>query len=346
MNRLTFYRSNTVIISIVTLIILSISPGITATTSFLTNELQEKGILLQSGSLIFEGFEDGVMPPPSGWYLEELNSDYGWFIGDQNVYNGSFCGWINFDNANEKDNWLISPNIDSIGYSSLLLSFWGKSDTNYPGATVEVHIQKIGSDTVVWDLIQDETWDIFDWYNVNIDLSSYAGTTFNVSWRYVGIGGESFGLDDIRITSGVGGSNLVCTGSLTWKDVKPGDTKSGSFQVLNSGVQGSNLNWEIAEYPTWGIWTFEPSNGKNLKPEDGSLAISVSVIAPDQKNTNFTGRIKVVNTDNTADFETLQVTLVTPSKLTMLFTILQERFPQLFKVLSNNRFNNISIIQH
>jgi hypothetical protein len=298
------------------------------------NHFENKaGISHQSKLLLFEGFEDGIMPPPSGWYLNESNPDFGWFIGEQGVYDGSFCGWMNFDNTNEKDNRLISPDIDLTDYSSLLLSFWAKSDTKYPGATVEVHIKGNGFDDIVWDLIKDESWDLFEWHNVNIDISSYTGKTINISWRYIGKGGESFGLDDIVVTDEVGG-NLSCTGSLTWNDVKPGETVNGNFNVLNTGSQGSNLNWEITEYPDWGNWTFEPLNGKNLKPEDGSIMVKVSVIAPDEKNANFTGQIKVVNTDNPTDFETIQISLITPISKPH-FTILEERFPRLFNFLSN-----------
>jgi hypothetical protein len=322
-----------VILMLLTTTVVSISA--TPITEIQNYVLNNKGISLQSGSLLFEGFEDGVMPPPSGWYLDESNPDYGWFIGNLNVYNGSFCGWMNFDNANEKDNWLISPDIDSTGFSSLYLSFWGKSDTNYPGATVEVHIKGNGFDDVVWDLIEDEYWDLFDWYNVNVDISSYAGKTINVSWRYIGIGGESFGLDDIRITSEIGGSNLVCTGSLTWNDVEPSEIVNGTFNVVNTGSQGSNLNWEIVEYPNWGTWTFVPLHGENLGPEDGSVKVEVSVIAPDQKNTNFTGHITVVNKDNPVDFEIIQISLITPTKSNPYFTILEERFPRIYDFLSN-----------
>ena len=101
-------------------------------------------------------------------------------------------------------------------------------------------------------------------------------------------------------------------GSLSWINKKPGSTVTGSFEVSNVGEEGSNLNWEIAEYPEWGTWSFKPSNGRNLKPSDEPVKVEVEVKVTDEKNKEFTGKVKIVNIDIPEDYEILSVSLSTP----------------------------------
>ena len=48
--------------------------------------------------------------------------------------------------------------------------------------------------------------------------------------------------------------DLNCHGELKWTDVKTETEVNGSFTVENIGEAGSRLDWEISEYPDWGIW--------------------------------------------------------------------------------------------
>ncbi len=98
--------------------------------------------------------------------------------------------------------------------------------------------------------------------------------------------------------------DLDCSGSLSWTDIKPGATVTGSFQVQNIGNSSSLLNWTInTSSITWGTWTYTPESGENLSPGDGQVTVQVSVIAPDEKNSEFEGYIRVENKDNPNDFE-------------------------------------------
>ena len=108
------------------------------------------------------------------------------------------------------------------------------------------------------------------------------------------------------------GPNLDCTGSLSWTSVQLEQTVNGTFQVQNIGDPGSTLNWEIdtASIP-WGTWSFSPQSGEGLSPDDGPITIQVSVIAPNEKNKEFTGFITVENSDDPADFDVVQVYLKT-----------------------------------
>jgi hypothetical protein len=123
--------------------------------------------------------------------------------------------------------------------------------------------------------------------------------------------------DDLSLEGEATQPSLSCEGSLSWADVSPGDTVTGEFTIANVGAAGSELNWEIQNYPNWGTWTFTPENGVGLTPEDGELTISVEVVAPSDKNQNFTGSIRIVNVDNTNNFCDIDAALATPFSYNM-----------------------------
>ena len=107
--------------------------------------------------------------------------------------------------------------------------------------------------------------------------------------------------------------DLDCIGSLSWTNIKPGENVSGSFLVKNIGDSGSLLNWTINNsLINWGNWSFVPSAGENLTPEDGEITVQVSVVAPDEKESEFSGYIKVENINDPEDFELINVNLITP----------------------------------
>jgi len=131
--------------------------------------------------------------------------------------------------------------------------------------------------------------------------------------------------------------DLQCEGNLNWTSIPPGGTVHGSFQVENIGNPNSTLNWTVDSYPDWGTWSFTPRSGKNLTPDEGALTVQVYVTAPDQKNTEFQGFIRVVNTDNQSDNCLIPVYLKTPLSKDLYFQQFCERifqqFPHAFPIL-------------
>jgi len=125
--------------------------------------------------------------------------------------------------------------------------------------------------------------------------------------------------DDMSLVGGATQPDLDCEGDLDWVDVTTGETVTGSFTVENIGATGSELNWEIESYPDWGTWTFTPDSGTGLKPEDGAVTVNVEVVAPGDRETEFTGSVKIVNIDDTADYCTIDASLVTPVSHNMPF---------------------------
>ena len=133
------------------------------------------------------------------------------------------------------------------------------------------------------------------------------------------------------------GPQVRCNGSIHLTNITQGATITESFTVDNAGTPGSLLNWEITSFPDWGTWTFTPPSGTSLTPEQGPVTINVSIVAPAKKNKDYSGYIKVTNTDNPTDCYIVQITLATPYKphsfLLDVLQALMERFPHAFPML-------------
>jgi len=131
--------------------------------------------------------------------------------------------------------------------------------------------------------------------------------------------------------------DLDCEGSLEWTDIKSGETVNGNFQVMNIGGSGSLLNWEITSYPSEGTWSFNPESGESLTPEDGSITVQVSVVAPGDENREFDGIIQIENQENSEDFDVIPVCLKTPRT---------KIFNRPFLLFIQNHPNAFPIIRH
>ena len=143
---------------------------------------------------------------------------------------------------------------------------------------------------------------------------------------------SDWGTFDVTIVTG---TDLSCTGSLSWSDVKPEETVTDSFTVENIGEPDSLLDWEIDEYPDWGDWTFTPSSGDDLLPNT-PVTIGVTVIAPDEPEETFTGEVKIANSEDPDDTCIIDVSLATPVNQQVTNPLLQmilERFPNAFPIL-------------
>jgi hypothetical protein len=133
------------------------------------------------------------------------------------------------------------------------------------------------------------------------------------------------------------GAKICCDGNLGWSDVKPNSTVTGEFQISNCGEEGSLLNWQFDSSPDWGVWEFSPDSGTDLA-EAGIVTIEVTVVAPPDKNSEFTGKVRMINTDDPSDFCEVDVVLTTPKNKQFIFNFpllnwLCERFPNMFPIL-------------
>ncbi len=133
---------------------------------------------------------------------------------------------------------------------------------------------------------------------------------------------------------------INCEEALGWELVRPGSVVYDYFIVSNIGGSGSMLDWEITSWPTWGTWTFNPSNGTDL-PAGSSVTVNVTVKAPNQPKQSFTGLVEVCNKDNTTDCCTVTATLTTPRNR----NIINQPFIQFLKTLFQDYPNLIKMLR-
>lgn len=105
--------------------------------------------------------------------------------------------------------------------------------------------------------------------------------------------------------------DLHCDGSINWANVNSGEVIYDSFSIKNIGYPDSSLYWDIESYPEWGTWSFEPKNGEGLKPEDGQIEVNVTINLPNKMNKDFEGSLRIVNQDNSADFDIIPIHITT-----------------------------------
>jgi hypothetical protein len=240
---------------------------------------------------------------------------------------------------------VVSTESTEISYQSSLdvdISYvhvaW-KDSTVYGGSGVDADIFYKYKSTGVWsatEVVSTESTAQSEWPSLNIDTVGKVHVAWGDFTDYSGSGND---IDVFYKNNSAGGgfSDLYCDGSLSWTDVKPGELVTGTFTVENIGATGSLLDWEIIDWPTWGTWTFSPSSGNDLKPSHGTVDIYVEVRAPNQKNQQFTGEVRVTNKDDATDYCIIDVSLATPKNkafnTNLLFLRFLEQHPHIFPML-------------
>jgi hypothetical protein len=168
-------------------------------------------------TLLFEGFEDGIMPPP-GWtqIITNTNQYYTtWCIRDRDAHTGTYCTEVAGD-PDPQDEWIISPSLDFSGdYDGIYLEFWWvifNKDAALIDDLYDLNV-KISTDggsnwTLIWnETYIEEPWYGSAWFNTSnddpVDLSAYIGeTNVTIGFQFEGEGnwpGNGAILDDILV---------------------------------------------------------------------------------------------------------------------------------------------------
>ena len=270
-----------------------------------------------------EDWEIKTDPWTYAWGTVE-NHGTGYFMGSDSDAGGALA-----------DEYMVID-FDTDGVGDMVLEYW-LHFRSYLSEIDEYFEVLVDDDQVDHIAIPGTNPDPFEGIRT-VDLTAYNdGGTHTLTMHFYSDWGYVAAFDDVSIETGIEPAvpDLDCDGSLSWTEVEPGATVTGSFTVENIGDPTSELDWEIEGYPDWGVnWTFDPESGIDLTPEDGAVIVEVTVVAPEDPETEFTGEVKIVNSDDPSDFCIIDASLVTPvSQQQSLFMRLLERFPNAFPIL-------------
>ncbi len=284
------------------------------------------------GGILIDGAQTGRQTTEGGYIITGYTRSYG--AGDQDV-------WLikTDDNGNEIWNKTFGGAAYDLGSSGHLTMDGGYiiagGTESYGAGDQDVWLIKTdGNGNEIWNKTFGGTGN---------DHGRWGKQTMDGGYIIAG-GTESYGAGDQDVwlikVAPEPEPDLKCEGELRWENVAPGSTVTENFTVENVGDPGSELNWQINEYPTeWGSdWNFTPDRGTGLTPEAGSVTVEVSVVAPLDAKTEFTGTVNVSNLDNTSDYCEINVYLKTPRNRATYDTLLLrlfERFLNLFAILQN-----------
>jgi len=126
---------------------------------------------------------------------------------------------------------------------------------------------------------------------------------------------------------------------LKWTGVEPNAKETGTIYLENIGESGSKLDWKVSESLNWVSCSL--TSGTDLLPGN-KIEIEVTVTASGQGNDPRSGTITVVNSDNSGDKETFDVSITTKkSRPRAMFFEFLERFP-ILKELFSTFFLNLA----
>ena len=175
-----------------------------------------------------------------------------------------------------------------------------------------VHLALVDdSGTVGHNMVLDG-YNTDDYYHINFGWSGqYDGWYKLPSWR---IPYDLTVIEGLIVDIMNDGSeaDLDFEGNINLAKIPAGSTHQTSFNIKNVGQEGSELDWEIIEWPDWGEWSFSIYSGLNLTPEEEPVEIELTITAPDAKNKEFKGGVKIVNKNKPGDICYVPVVVKTP----------------------------------
>jgi len=165
------------------------------TSNMVSKNLVSSGCMMDE-IILFEGFEDGVMPP-RGWSVEDDEPGITWRISDY-AQAGNYSAEFEYDSALGSS--LISPTIDCTEYEELILEFWHCQF----GESLTVSLSVDGGSS--WNVLDFYSKDMFEYEYEIIDISNWVGSSQMVlRFRAGGADGASgVWLDTITVSGSEG----------------------------------------------------------------------------------------------------------------------------------------------
>lgn len=219
-----------------------------------SSQTSETSYLLNSSSiLVYESFEDGIMPPDNWTKIDGPSTPGGsypahWHIDSTDyIFSGfrsAVCYW-----GYNLDEWLITPPLDFSSIISPAISFWwlGSYYWNvFPNDNGDLFV-KISVDggttwETLWTFGDIGFWEDFEWYYTIINLSNFRGySDVRIAFNVMANNNADIAIDEVVISGEAGNPN--------WLTINPtsGNLASGSNQdiqlIFNSVSEGDTLDF-------------------------------------------------------------------------------------------------------
>jgi hypothetical protein len=203
---------------------------------------------LSYGQYLTEGFEASV--PPAGWTAIVTNTGgptLTWYQA-ANPHSGASSAQVEYDPALvPQDESLISPVLDLTTATNPRLVFWfnmsyywGVDPNNNYDFTVS--ITDGVTTTPLWTEADLGVFTNWVWYEITLDLSTYAGTNnMQLVFNYTGSDGASLTLDDVLVEETptcLPVTDLAANVSLTSADLSWTDPNGASSWNIELGIAG------------------------------------------------------------------------------------------------------------
>jgi len=304
------------------------------------------------GNMLYGGSENGFwqIDPSDGTFTLLFSSispmacirALAWEPNEGMFYSGNFANsFYKFTPDGTTITAVTNPGVTAVygmAYDNNADTIWIFDQTGTPQTTMsefDHHTATLTGNSYLVPLLAGATAQLAGGLFYAEDVTGYVGTAI--------LGGMTQGTPVDRIFCmdhgevSVPEPDLDCDGSLNWVNVTAGETVTGTFTVENIGDPDSLLDWQIDSYPNWGTWTFDPDGGTGLLP-GAPVTVDVEVVAPDDPESDFTGEIVLVNSDDPDDTCIIDVSLATPvsqqSLIFQFFEMLAQRFPILGRILA------------
>ena len=181
--------------------------------------------------------------------------------------------------ANPSNAWLTSAGTFSIVAGSSI-EFYAIHDGSLDAVTLNFLVSDDNGTnwTKLWTAGNSAISRAFSWSKYTVDLSSFAGSNLKIAWQYVGAGGNSMGLDGIKLYDPVSSTTLHVGDFL-----KPVDFSSGTPVLWDwtfSGATPVNATGEAprVQYMTAGVYDISLTVTNTVGSDTKTITNAVTVL--------------------------------------------------------------------